>query len=111
MLDPVGGDRFTDSVRALAPEGRLLVVGFTGGEIPTVKVNRLLLNNVSVVGVGWGAFLAVEPALLQEQWAEVRGLLESGRGARGRGPGLPAGAGACRRCSTWRPAPSPARPC
>ena len=79
VMDPVGGDRFTDSVRALGPEGRLLVVGFTGGEIPTVKVNRLLLNNVSVVGVGWGAFLMVEPGYLQQQWAELSGLLSSGR--------------------------------
>ena len=55
VLDPVGGDRFTDSLRSLAPQGRVLVVGFTAGEIPTVKVNRLLLNNVDVVGVGWGA--------------------------------------------------------
>ncbi len=78
VMDPVGGDRFTDSLRSLAPEGRLLVVGFTGGDIPTVKVNRLLLNNVSVVGVGWGAFLAVEPAYLQQQWAELSELLTAG---------------------------------
>ncbi|MET0799360.1 MAG: NADPH:quinone oxidoreductase family protein, partial [Rhodococcus sp. (in: high G+C Gram-positive bacteria)] len=51
VVDPVGGDRFTDSIRSLAPSGRILVLGFTGGEIPTVKVNRLLLNNVDVVGV------------------------------------------------------------
>src|ERR1700754_4492544 len=54
VVDPVGGDRFTDSLRSLASGGRLLVVGFTGGEIPTVKVNRLLLNHVDVVGGGWG---------------------------------------------------------
>jgi NADPH2:quinone reductase len=78
VMDPVGGDRFTDSLRSLAPEGRLLVVGFTGGDIPTVKVNRLLLNNVGVLGVGWGAFLAVEPAYLQEQWAELCDLLSLG---------------------------------
>lgn len=78
VMDPVGGDRFTDSLRALAPEGRLLVVGFTGGDIPTVRVNRLLLNNISVVGVGWGAFLAVEPGYLQEQWGEMRALLAAG---------------------------------
>ena len=47
VVDPVGGDRFTDSLRSLAREGRLLVIGFTGGDIPTVKVNRLLLNNIS----------------------------------------------------------------
>jgi NADPH2:quinone reductase len=79
VLDPVGGDRFTDSLRSLAPEGRLLVVGFTGGEIPTVKVNRLLLNNVEVVGVGLGAFMMHEPALLQNEWAKLVPHLEAGR--------------------------------
>ena len=43
VVDPVGGDRFTDSLRALAIGGRLAVVGFTGGSIPQVKVNRLEL--------------------------------------------------------------------
>ena len=78
VVDPVGGNRFTDSLRSLAPEGRLLVVGFTAGEIPTVKVNRLLLNNLSVVGVGWGAFWTRDPSYLQEQWSELLPLLETG---------------------------------
>ncbi|CAN3128036.1 NADPH:quinone oxidoreductase family protein [Mycobacterium sp. smrl_JER01] len=78
VVDPVGGDRFTDSLRSLAPGGRLLVVGFTGGEIPTVKVNRLLLNNVDVVGVGWGAWTLTHPGYLQEQWADLEPLLASG---------------------------------
>src|SRR5690242_5925787 len=56
VLDPVGGDRFTDSLRSLRECGRLVVVGFTGGAIPEVRVNRLLLNNVDVVGAGWGAY-------------------------------------------------------
>src|SRR5829696_3013818 len=68
VVDPVGGDRFTDSLRSLAPEGRLLVIGFTAGQIPTVKVNRLLLNNVDVVGVGWGAFWMPDPSYLRSQW-------------------------------------------
>ena len=79
VVDPVGGERFTDSVRSLAPAGRLLVVGFTAGDIPTVKVNRLLLNNVSVVGVGWGAWLMAHPAYIDEQWRDFEALLESGR--------------------------------
>jgi NADPH2:quinone reductase len=78
VVDPVGGDRFTDSLRSLAPEGRLLVVGFTGGDIPTVKVNRLLLNNVDAVGVGWGAWAATHPGYLGQQWAELEPLLASG---------------------------------
>ena len=79
VLDPVGGDRFTDSLRSLAPAGRLLVVGFTGGEIPTVKVNRLLLNNIDVVGVGWGAWTLGHPGSLREQWDDLAALLNSGR--------------------------------
>jgi NADPH2:quinone reductase len=79
VVDPVGGDRFTDSLRSLAPAGRLLVIGLTGGEIPTVKVNRLLLNNVDVVGVGWGAWALTHPGALGEQWAGLEQLLASGR--------------------------------
>ncbi|BBY55743.1 NADPH:quinone oxidoreductase [Mycolicibacillus koreensis] len=79
VVDPVGGDRFTDSLRSLAPAGRLLVIGFTGGEIPTVKVNRLLLNNIDVVGVGWGAWAGTHPGALSEQWDELHDLLSTGR--------------------------------
>ncbi len=79
VVDPVGGERFTDSLRSLAAGGRLLVVGFTEGSIPTVKVNRLLLNNVDAVGVGWGAWAATHPGYLAEQWAELEPLLAAGR--------------------------------
>ena len=78
VVDPVGGDRFTDSLRALAPEGRLLVIGFTAGDIPTVKVNRLLLNNVDVRGVGWGAYAFVRPGFISKQWASITHLIETG---------------------------------
>jgi NADPH2:quinone reductase len=78
VVDPVGGDRFTDSLRCLAPEGRLLVIGFTAGEIPTVRVNRLLLNNISVVGVGWGAYWMARPDYLQEQWSRLLPMLQDG---------------------------------
>ena len=78
VVDPVGGDRFTDSLRCLAEDGRLLVIGFTGGEIPTVKVNRLLLNNISVVGVGWGAYALSRPGHLQKEWTAMLPHIESG---------------------------------
>ncbi|PXA76538.1 NADPH:quinone oxidoreductase family protein [Auritidibacter sp. NML100628] len=79
VVDPVGGDRFTDSLRALKPEGRLLVIGFTAGSIPEVKVNRLLLNNISVVGVGWGAFGLNKPGFIAEQFADMEEHLAAGR--------------------------------
>jgi NADPH2:quinone reductase len=78
VLDPVGGDRFTDSLRSLREEGRLVVVGFTGGSIPEVKVNRLLLNNVSVVGAGWGAYVLSKPALNADIQARIDELIASG---------------------------------
>ena len=63
VLDPVGGDRFTDSLRSLREDGRVVVVGFTGGSIPEVKVNRLLLRNTEVVGAGWGGYVMSKPHL------------------------------------------------
>ncbi|OBI81154.1 NADPH:quinone oxidoreductase family protein [Mycobacterium sp. E740] len=61
VVDPVGGEAFDDAIRALAVEGRLLVIGFAAGGIPTVKVNRLLLRNVSVIGVGYGEYVNRKP--------------------------------------------------
>jgi NADPH2:quinone reductase len=78
LYDPVGGDRFTDSVRALAPGGRLLVIGFAGGEIPTVKVNRLLLRNTSVVGVAWPEYIRVDPAMPQAVAAGLARMYDDG---------------------------------
>ncbi len=78
VIDPVGGDRFTDSLRVLAEEGRLVVVGFTGGAIPEVRVNRLLLNNVEVVGAGWGAYALGKPALCREVGAALTEMIERG---------------------------------
>ena len=78
VVDPVGGDRFTDSLRSLAPLGRLLVIGFTAGSIPEVKVNRLLLNNLDVVGVGWGAYWMGRPGFVRRQWDDLAPLLETG---------------------------------
>jgi NADPH2:quinone reductase len=78
VLDPVGGDRFTDSLRSLAEGGRVVVVGFTAGSIPEVKVNRLLLNNTEVIGAGWGAYVIAKPDLNREIGAELAKLIAAG---------------------------------
>ncbi len=78
VVDPVGGDRFTDSLRCLNDDGRILVIGFTAGDIPTVKVNRLLLNNVAVVGVGWGAYVFSRPGHIAKEWVALAPHLENG---------------------------------
>lgn len=79
VADPVGGDRFTDSLRCLASFGTLLVLGFTGGSIPEVKVNRLLLNNISVAGVAWGAASVANLRLIHEQWSTLLPHVEAGK--------------------------------
>ena len=79
VVDPVGGDAFDDAIRVLAPEGRLLVIGFAAGQgIPTVKVNRLLLRNASGVGVGWGEFVRQSPGAQAEVGAGLAQLVAAG---------------------------------
>jgi NADPH2:quinone reductase len=78
VLDPVGGDRFTDSLRSLGEDGRVVVVGFTGGSIPEVKVNRLLLNNAEVIGAGWGAYVMGKPEVNRQIGAAIDELIAAG---------------------------------
>jgi NADPH2:quinone reductase len=78
VLDPVGGERFTDSLRSLKPFGRLVVVGFTGGSIPEVKVNRLLLGNTEVIGAGWGAYVLARPEVNREIGAAIARMIDDG---------------------------------
>jgi NADPH2:quinone reductase len=78
VVDPVGGDRFTDSLRSLAEGGRVIVVGFTSGSIPEVKVNRLLLSNTEVIGAGWGAYVMSKPDVVAQIGAELARLIDQG---------------------------------
>lgn len=78
VADPVGGDRMTDSLRSLAPQGRLLVLGFSAGEIPVVRVNRLLLGNTGVLGVASREFFEQQPATVAELWAQLTELWRTG---------------------------------
>jgi NADPH:quinone reductase len=78
VLDPVGGDRFLDSLRSLREAGRLVVVGFTGGSIPEVRVNRLLLKNTEVIGAGWGAYVMGKPEVNREIGAAIGRLIDAG---------------------------------
>jgi NADPH:quinone reductase len=78
VVDPVGGDRFTDSLRSLGTGGRCVVVGFTAGSIPEVRVNRLLLHNIEVVGAGWGAYVMDRPERGREIAGAVARLVDEG---------------------------------
>jgi NADPH2:quinone reductase len=78
VFDPVGGELFTDSLRSLREEGRLIVVGFAGGSIPEVKVNRLLLGNTEIIGAGWGGYAMSRPQVNLEIGAALNRLIERG---------------------------------
>ena len=78
VVDPVGGtERFKESLRSLATEGRVVVVGFTAGEIPELRVNRLLLRNVDVIGCSFNV-LATTPNGLSDAMARLSELVETG---------------------------------
>jgi NADPH2:quinone reductase len=78
VIDPVGGDRFTDSLRSLKEGGRVVVVGFAGGSIPEIRVNRLLLNNTEVVGAGWGGYVLSKPEVTRAIGTAVGELMSQG---------------------------------
>jgi hypothetical protein len=78
VIDPVGGDRVTDSLRSLAPEGRLVVAGFSG-EIPVVKVNRLLLGDTGVLGAASREFSEQQPVTVAGLWDRLLRLWRARR--------------------------------
>ncbi|HTO71903.1 MAG TPA: NADPH:quinone oxidoreductase family protein [Myxococcota bacterium] len=79
IYDPVGGDIFDGSMRCIAWNGRLLVIGFASGVIPEVKANRILLKNISVVGLHWGAYAQHEPERIPEVFAGLAKLYDQGQ--------------------------------
>jgi NADPH2:quinone reductase len=79
VVDPVGGDRFTDSLRSLRIGGRLVVVGFAGGSIPTVKVNRLLHRNLTITGITMDVMEEEHPGTLARVRSAIERLLAAGR--------------------------------
>jgi len=66
VYDPVGGDVFDQSLKCTAWNGRVVVVGFASGTIPTLKVNYVLLKSISIVGLFWGAMVSQEPKAAAE---------------------------------------------
>ncbi|MBI4592815.1 MAG: NADPH:quinone oxidoreductase family protein [Candidatus Rokubacteria bacterium] len=79
IYDPVGGDIFDGSTRCVAFKGRILVIGFAGGRIADVATNRVLLKNISVVGVYWGLYNEREPETVRAWMRELLALVEAGK--------------------------------
>ncbi len=78
IYDSVGGDVFDKSLKCIAWNGRLLVIGFAGGDIPSVKANRILLKNIAVVGLHWGAYAKFEPERIPETYRALFDLYAKG---------------------------------
>jgi NADPH2:quinone reductase len=78
IYDPVGGEVFELSTKCIAFGGRLLVIGFASGKIPSIQANRILLKNISVVGLHWGAYRTHDPAKIAETTEALFGLYERG---------------------------------
>jgi len=79
IYDPVGGDLFEQCMRCINWNGRVLVIGFTGGFIPKVPINLILLKGCQVVGVFYGSFSVREPALNEQNFREILALFEAGK--------------------------------
>lgn len=79
VYDPVGGAAGEAALRALAPEGRYLVIGFASGDLPALRPNHLLVKNISVIGFYWGGYLAFRPDLVTEGLAEMMDWHAEGR--------------------------------
>ncbi|MGD9536154.1 MAG: NADPH:quinone oxidoreductase family protein [Alphaproteobacteria bacterium] len=78
VFDPVGGDLFDQALRCVAPDGRVLVIGFASGRIGELKANRLLLKECGVLGVYWGAYARRKPAENAANFARLIEWLEAG---------------------------------
>ncbi|WP_109211021.1 MULTISPECIES: NADPH:quinone oxidoreductase family protein [Microbacterium] len=78
VFDPVGGDAFEASTKCIAFEGRLVVVGFAGGTIPSVPAGHVLVKNYSVLGLHWGMYPGVRPDLVEQARAELTRLADAG---------------------------------
>ena len=71
VYDPVGGAVFDASLRAIAWEGRIVIIGFASGQVPQIPANLLLVKNASVVGFYWGSYRKHDPERLRDSFREL----------------------------------------
>ncbi|MFE6511637.1 NADPH:quinone oxidoreductase family protein [Nocardioides sp. NPDC057767] len=78
IYDPVGGDTYDRSTKCIAFEGRILIIGFAGGRIQEAALNHSLIKNYSIVGLHWGLYNMLAPALVEECHAELTRMADEG---------------------------------
>lgn len=79
VYDPVGGEVFDASLRSIAPDGRILVIGFASGTVPQIPANHLLVKNVTVIGYWWGAYRKINPMLVRDSMAAALDMWAQGK--------------------------------
>lgn len=79
LLDPVGGDGFTQGLRCVRWGGKVMVLGFASGIVPKLPLNLPLVKNIAVHGVYWGAHAVKDPKSMKESLADALGMLADGR--------------------------------
>jgi NADPH:quinone reductase len=78
VYDSVGGEAYTRSTKCIAFEGRIVVVGFAGGQIQSAALNHVLIKNYSVVGLHWGLYQTKDPQLILDCHAQLTKLVAEG---------------------------------
>jgi NADPH:quinone reductase len=71
VYDPVGGDAFDASLRSIAWEGRIVVIGFAGGKVPQIPANLVLVKNCDIIGFYWGSYRKRKPALVRDSYQQL----------------------------------------
>jgi NADPH:quinone reductase len=79
VYDPVGGDAFDHSLRSIAWEGRIIVIGFAGGRIPQIPANLVLVKNIDVIGFFWGSYRRYKPELMTQSYRQLFRWFEDGK--------------------------------
>jgi len=79
IYDPVGGDTFDLSTKCIAFEGRILVIGFASGRIPSAQMSRVLVKNFSLVGLHWGLYFDKDPRVLRDAQEAISSLYAEGK--------------------------------
>lgn len=79
IYDPVGGDVFDASLRCIAFEGRIIVIGFAGGRIQQIPSNHLLVKNIDIIGVNRGGYDELRPELMRATYEALLTLFDAGR--------------------------------
>jgi NADPH2:quinone reductase len=79
VYDPVGGDAFDQSLRSIAWEGRIIVIGFAGGRVPQIPANIVLVKNIDIVGFFWGSYKRYKPHLMAESLDQLLRWFDEGK--------------------------------